>query len=61
MSISVYTELYSETERFLSKSIPNEFLDIFKPGVEMFKSNLTLYFNGGTLIRFMAAILDVRV
>lgn len=61
LSISVYTELFSETELFLKYNIPKEYTEIFRPGVEEVQKKLTFYFNRGTLIHFMAMVLDVRI
>lgn len=61
LSISIYTQLYNDSELFLNQDLPDEYIDIFKPGVQMLLNKLTFCFNKGTLIHFMGMILDIRI
>lgn len=61
MSISIYTHLYNSGEQCLKQGLPEEFTTIFEPGISLVLNKLTFCFNKGTLIHFMAMVLDIRI
>lgn len=61
MSICIYTQLFNDGENFLEQDLPEEIIDIFKPGVQKLLEKLTFSFNQGTLVHFMGMILDIRI